>query len=415
MASFSASSESRTSSADRTSASSPGADGDLTAAQIAESVCPGHPDKLADQISDSVLDAFLAADPHARVNCETLVTRGSVTATGQITSTADVDVESTVRDVLREVGYVDAELHGLSADSSEIRLQLDRQSPEIAHGVDLGGAGDSGIVYGYATDETPERMPLSCVLAHDIARRVGAVRNDDGGGLLGPDGKVQVQLSAESGEGTADGGTPADRRAVVVVSAQHPVSLGLEELTAVITEKVVGPALRDRSVTPARVHVNPTGSFVVGGTAADAGLTGRKLMVDSYGGLVLHGGGCCSGKDATKVDRSGAYAARHLAVNLVAAGLARRCRVGLGYAIGRPHPVWVDVDFLGTGTVDAGAVARALPQVVDLRVEAVIERLGLRSAPFRPTAAFGHYGRPDREFTWDGTGLAAVFREHFAA
>jgi S-adenosylmethionine synthetase len=253
-------------------------------------------------------------------------------------------------------------------------------------------------------------MPLSCVLAHDIARRIGAVRDDDGGGLLGPDGKVQVQLGGETGDGGA-----AARRAVVVVSAQHPVSLGLEELAAVLTEKVVGPALRDRSVTPARVHVNPAGTFVVGGTAADAGLTGRKLMVDSYGGLVRHGGGCCSGKDATKVDRSGAYAARYLAVNLVAAGLARRCRVGLGYAIGRPLPVWVDVDFLGTGTVDAGHVAGALPRLVDLRVEAVIEHLKLRSVPFRPTAAFGHYGRPDQEFTWDGTGLAAMFRESFAA
>ncbi|MFF4607286.1 methionine adenosyltransferase [Streptomyces sp. NPDC001339] len=380
-----------------------------TATQIAESVCPGHPDKVADQVSDSVLDAFLAEDPHARVNCETLVTRGSVVVTGQITSTADVDVERTVRAVLREVGYHDPERHGLSADRSEIRLQLDRQSPEIAHGVDLGGAGDSGIVYGYATDETPERMPLSCVLAHDIARRVSTARDDDGGRLLGPDGKVQVQLAEEPGAGGETG-----RRAVVVVSAQHPTSLGLEELSGMVAEKLVGPALRERSVTPAQIHVNPAGTFVVGGPAADAGLTGRKLMVDSYGGLVRHGGGCCSGKDATKVDRSGAYAARYLAVNLVAAGLARRCRVGLGYAIGRPLPVWVDVDFLGTGTVDAERVARELPGLVDLRVEAVIEHLGLRSVPFRPTAAFGHYGRADQEFAWDGTTLATKFRAHFA-
>ena len=383
---------------------------DLTATQIAESVCPGHPDKVADQISDSVLDAFLAADPHSRVNCETLVTRGSVVVTGQITSTADVDVESTIREVLHDVGYHDPARHGLSADSSEIRIQLDRQSPEIAHGVDLGGAGDSGIVYGYATDETPERIPLSCVLAHDIARRVSTARDDDGGRLLGPDGKVQVQLTEGPGAGA---GGETGRRAVVVVSAQHPTALGLEELAGMVADKLVGPALRERDVTPAQIHVNPAGTFVVGGPAADAGLTGRKLMVDSYGGLVRHGGGCCSGKDATKVDRSGAYAARYLAVNLVAAGLARRCRVGLGYAIGRPLPVWVDVNFLGTGTVDAERVARALPHLVDLRVESVIEHLGLRSVPFRPTATFGHYGRSDQEFTWDTPGLAEKFREHF--
>ena len=372
-----------------------------SAVQIAESVCPGHPDKVADLISDSVLDAFLAADPAARVNCETLVTRGSVTVTGQITSTAEVDVESVVRGALRETGYEDPERHGVSADGGAVRLELDRQSPEIAHRVDLGGAGDSGIVYGYATDETPERMPLSCVLAHDLARRVSAARDDDGARLLGPDGKVQVQLSPR----------PSRRpTATVVVSAQHPASLGPEELAATVAGKLVAPALRERSVAPERIHVNPAGTFVVGGPAADAGLTGRKLMVDAYGGLVRHGGGCCSGKDATKVDRSGAYAARHLAVNLVAAGLARRCRVGLGYAIGEPHPVWVDVDFLGTGEVDGQHVARTLPELVDLRVGSVIERLGLRTASFRPTAAFGHFGRPDQDFPWDRADLAGRFR-----
>lgn len=378
-----------------------------TAVQIAESVCPGHPDKVADQISDSVLDAFLATDPFARVNCEVLVTRGTVVATGQITSTADVNVEATVRGVLDQVGYHDEARHGLSAQHSEVRLLLDRQSPEIAHRVDEGGAGDSGIVYGYATDETPERMPLSCVLAHDIARRVSTTRDDDGARLLGPDGKVQVQLSGGAA-GEQDG-----QQAVVVVSAQHPAELGLDELTGMVTEKLVGPALRERGVTPARVYVNPAGTFVVGGPSADAGLTGRKLMVDAYGGLVRHGGGCCSGKDATKVDRSGAYAARYLAVNLVAAGLARRCRVGLGYAIGEPLPVWVDVDFLGTGTVGAAQVAQALPDLVDLRVEAVIERLGLRKVPFLPTATYGHFGRPDLAFPWDGTGLVADLQARF--
>lgn len=381
---------------------------ELAAVQIAESVCPGHPDKVADQLSDSVLDAFLAVDPRARVNCEVLVTRGSAVVTGQITSTAEVDVEATVRAVLDEVGYHQEAVHGLSASGSEVRLLLGRQSPEIAHRVDHGGAGDSGIVYGYATDETPERMPLSCVLAHDIARRVATARDDDGAGLLGPDGKVQVQLTDGSVPGGAGGA-----RAVVVVSAQHPRELSLEELTATVTEKLVTPALRERGVTPARVHVNPAGSFVVGGTAADAGLTGRKLMVDSYGGLVRHGGGCCSGKDATKVDRSGAYTARYLAVNLVAAGLARRCRVGLAYAIGEPYPVWVDVDFLGTGTTDAEQVARALPDLVDLRVDAMIERLGLRATRFRPTATYGHYGRLDQGFAWEETEQATGIRARF--
>ncbi len=378
------------------------------AVQIAESVCPGHPDKVADQMSDSVLDAFLAADPFARVNCEVLVTRGTVVATGQITSTADVDVEATIRSVLDRVGYHDPARHGLSADSCEIRLLLDRQSPEIAHGVDRGGAGDSGIVYGYATDETPERMPLSCVLAHDIARRVSNTRDDDGARLLGPDGKVQVQLT---GGGAAREGS--GQQAVVVVSAQHPAELGLDELTGTVAEKLVGPALRERGVAPARVYVNPAGTFVVGCTSADAGLTGRKLMVDAYGGLVRHGGGCCSGKDATKVDRSGAYAARYLAVNLVAAGLARRCRVGLAYAIGEPLPVWVDVDFLGTGADDAAQVAQTLPEVVDLRVEAMIERLGLRRVPFLPTATYGHFGRLDEAFPWEETSLVTDLKAHF--
>ncbi|MFE3203265.1 methionine adenosyltransferase [Embleya sp. NPDC059237] len=378
------------------------------AEQIAESVCPGHPDKVADQVSDSVLDAYVAADPRARVNCEVLVTRGVVVVTGQITSTADVDVEAVVRGVLADVGYHEPARHGLSANTSGIQLLLDRQSPEIAHRVDLGGAGDSGIVYGYATDETPEHMPLGCVLAHDIARRVAGTRDDDGARLLGPDGKVQVQLSGEPatvGEETL--------RAVVVVSAQHPQALSPADLTETVTEKLVVPALRDRGVRPDRIYVNPAGTFVVGGPSADAGLTGRKLMVDSYGGLVRHGGGCCSGKDATKVDRSGAYVARYLATNLVAAGLARRCRVGLGYAIGHPTPVWVNVDFAGTGVVDAAEVAQALPALVDLRVEAVIERLELRTARFRPTATYGHYGRPDQDFTWDRTGLVPEIRERF--
>ncbi|MGW7789074.1 methionine adenosyltransferase [Streptomyces tricolor] len=365
--------------------------------QIAESVCAGHPDKVADRISDAVLDAFLAIDPHARVNCETLVTRDNVVATGQITANADVDVDATVRSVLREIGYHDVRRHGLSADTSTVRVLLDRQSREIADGVDRGGAGDSGLGDGDAGDETPVPLPRRRAPAHHTPPRDGPA-GAAGVPALGPDGKVQVDLAREDG---------ADR-AIVVVSAQHPADLSLDELTDLVAGKIVTPALEDRGVVPVDIHVNPAGTFVVGGTSADAGLTGRKLMVDAYGGLVRHGGGCCSGKDATKVDRSGAYVARYLAANVVAAGLAGRCRVGLGYAIGRPLPVWLDVECFGTATVAHDHIAAALTELVDLRVEAVIERLSLRTAAYQPTAAYGHFGRP--EFSWERLDLADALR-----
>jgi S-adenosylmethionine synthetase len=367
--------------------------------QIAESVCPGHPDKVADQISDAVLDAFLAGDPQARVNCEVLVTRGAVIATGQITANGQVDVEATIRSVLREVGYRDPARHGMSAESVDVRVLIDRQSREIADGVDRGGAGDSGIVYGYATDETPERMPLSCVLAHGIARRV-AESGRMGSPALGPDGKVQVELS----------GADDARSAVVVVSAQHPADVGLDDVAKVVADEIVSPALAERGVTATDIVVNPAGTFVIGGPSADAGLTGRKLMVDSYGGLVRHGGGCCSGKDATKVDRSGAYVARYLAANLVAAGWARRCRVGLAYAIGRPEPVWLDLQCFGTATVDESDMLQALARATDLRVEAVLELLGLRQVRYLPTATYGHFGRLDQAFPWERLDLAGQLR-----
>ena len=367
--------------------------------QIAESVCPGHPDKVADQISDAVLDAFLAQDPYARVNCEVLVTRGTVIATGQITANGQVDVEATIRSVLREVGYQDPARHGMSAESVDVRVLIDRQSREIADGVDRGGAGDSGIVYGYATDETPERMPLSCVLAHGIARRV-AESGRLGGPALGPDGKVQVELSGPDGA----------RSAVVVVSAQHPADVGLDEVAKLVADGIVGPALTERGVAATDIVVNPAGTFVVGGPSADAGLTGRKLMVDSYGGLVRHGGGCCSGKDATKVDRSGAYLARYLAVNLVAAGWARRCRVGLAYAIGRPEPVWLDLECFGTESVEQRDMLQAVARAVDLRVAAVLDLLGLREVRYRPTATYGHFGRLDQAFSWERPDLAEELR-----
>lgn len=360
-------------------------------------MCPGHPDKVADQISDAVLDAYLAQDPGARVNCEVLVTRGTVIATGQITAAADVDIDATIRSVLTDVGYTNADTHGMSARTADVRILIDKQSREIADGVDLGGAGDSGIMYGYASDETPERMPLGCVLAHDIARRVAAT-TADGGVPLGPDGKVQVQLSGQGQE----------RSAVVVVSAQHQPDVALDKVRTAVAEQIVEPTLAERGVRALRIIVNPAGSFVVGGPAADAGLTGRKLMVDSYGGLVRHGGGCCSGKDATKVDRSGAYFARYLAASVVAAGLARRCQVGMGFAIGQPEPVWFDVECFGTSELPPQALADKLRGSADPRVEAMVE--WLRGVAYRPTATYGHFGRLDQSFPWEGLALAEALR-----
>jgi S-adenosylmethionine synthetase len=362
--------------------------------QIAESVCPGHPDKVADQISDAVVDAHLSVDPDTRVNCEVLVTRDRVIATGQITSAADVDVEKVVRDVLGRVGYHDLAVHGMSATDSRVDVLLDRQSREIADGVDRGGAGDSGIVYGYATDETPERIPLACVLAHAVAKGLAAARTPDGH-RLGPDGKVQISLSATGDRIAVDG----------VVSIQHPADTGLDTVRELVADAVVGPILAERSVTLNSIHVNPAGTFVVGGPSADAGLTGRKLMVDTYGGLVRHGGGCFSGKDGTKVDRSGAYLARHLALAVVAAGQARRCQVGIGYAIGRPEPVWFGVDCFGTGVLDSARIAALLRENVDIRVGPVLERFDLSHVSYLPTAVYGHFGRPG-EFPWEDVTMA---------
>lgn len=366
-------------------------------AQIAESVCPGHPDKVADQISDAVVDAYLSADPRTRVNCEVLVTRDRVVVTGQITSAAEVDVQEVVRPVLDRVGYHNLSVHGMSAHDSRIDVLIDRQSREIAEGVDRGGAGDSGIVYGYATDETPELMPLVCVLAHGVARALTGAHTADGR-RLGPDGKVQVAVSA------ADDKTSAS----VVISVQHPADVTLGTLRDLIADAIVRPVLVERSVTLDSIHVNPAGTFVVGGPSADAGLTGRKLMVDTYGGLARHGGGCFSGKDATKVDRSGGYLARYLAANTITAGLAHRCQIGLGYAIGRPEPVWFDVECFGTAVVDPAEIAARLRAAVDVRVEAVLERLNLRHIRYLPTATFGHFGRS--EFPWEDFTMADELR-----
>ncbi|MFE2966924.1 methionine adenosyltransferase [Streptomyces sp. NPDC059340] len=375
----------------------------LSWSQIAESVTPGHPDKVADQVSDAVLDAYLATDPHARVNCEVMVTRDHVLVTGQVTAAWAVDVEAVVRGVLSDVGYRDVAVHGIDATRSPVTVVLDHQSREIGAGVDEGGSGDSGIVYGYACDETPERLPLSCVLAHTLSRTLAEQRDQAPQFGLGPDGKVQVEVVA--------GDRPPHGR--VVLSVQHAATEPLEAVREFCAEQVVKPVLATRDLPVEWVQVNPAGSFVVGGTAADAGLTGRKLMVDTYGGLARHGGGCFSGKDATKVDRSGAYVARQLALTAVEAGLAARCQVGMAYAIGRPEPVWFEVDCFGTERVDPAKLTAALRSLTDLRVDATIDRLRLRHIPFRPTATFGHFGRTDG-FPWEQPVRADELRAQLA-
>jgi len=365
-----------------------------------ESVTEGHPDKLADQVSDAVLDAILTKDPLARVACETAVTTGMVMVMGEITTDCYVDIPRIVRATVREVGYTRAK-YGFDSETCGILVSIDEQSPEIAQGVDVGGAGDSGMMFGFACDETPELMPLPISLAHRLARRLAEVRKTRALPYLRPDGKVQVTV-----EYGADG-RPA-RVATVVISAQHHDEVKSDDirrdiLTEVV-EHVIPAELRGEGF---RCLVNPTGRFVIGGPAADVGLTGRKLMVDTYGGFARHGGGCFSGKDPTKVDRAGAYGARYLAKNIVAAGLATRCEVQLAYAIGVVKPVAVAIDTFGTGTVEAEDLGRAVDKQFDLSPLGIIKELNLRRPLFRPTAAYGHFGRTDIDAPWESTGRAA--------
>ncbi len=371
-----------------------------------ESVTEGHPDKVADQISDAVLDHILAADPVARVACETLVTTGLALVAGEITTETYVELPDLVRDTLRRIGYTSS-AYGIDGTTCAVLSTIDRQSPDIAMGVDTGGAGDQGMMFGYASDETPELMPLPIVLAHRLTRTLADARRSGALPWLRPDGKAQVTVAYE-------GDAPVHVE-TVVLSAQHDPDLSRSELeeglmTAVI-EQALPPELFERGRT--RLHLNPTGSFVLGGPHGDAGLTGRKVIVDTYGGVGRHGGGAFSGKDATKVDRSAAYAARWAAKHVVAAGIARRCEIQLAYAIGVVDPVSVWVDTFGTSDFDDGAIAEAVNRVFDFRPQAIIETLGLRSPIFGPTAAYGHFGRTpervtrfDREvdlFTWERT------------
>ena len=364
-----------------------------------ESVTEGHPDKVADQISDAVLDAILARDPAARVACETLVTTGMAVVAGEITTSAYVHIPDIVRETVERIGYTDAQF-GFDYRTCAVLSSIDRQSPDIAMGVDGRtddevGAGDQGMMFGYATDETPELMPLPIVLSHLLARRLAAVRRGTGGvhhGWLRPDGKTQVSVMYE-------GDTPVSV-GTVVVSTQHDDFVDGEQLShgtirEVVTDTVILPVLNELGYgnTDLRIHVNPTGRFVIGGPQGDAGLTGRKIIVDTYGGMARHGGGAFSGKDPTKVDRSAAYAVRWVAKNIVAAKLARRCEVQVAYAIGVAQPVSIYVNTFGTGTVPDATLERAVREVFDLRPARIIADLRLRQPIYSHTAAYGHFGR----------------------
>ena len=381
-----------------------------------ESVTEGHPDKIADQISDGVLDAVMAADPTGRVACETLVTTGQIMIAGEISTTATVDIPKIARETVRKIGYTRAK-YGFDADTCGISVALDEQSPDIAQGVDtalearadghedqydLQGAGDQGLMFGYATDETPGLMPLPITLAHRLCERLAEARRN-GLGYLRPDGKSQVTVRYQDG-------VPQEVTAVVI-SSQHAPDVSNEQLRTDITDQVIVPVLSefDRWNDAITVYINPTGLFVVGGPMGDCGLTGRKIIVDTYGGMARHGGGAFSGKDPSKVDRSACYAARWVAKNVVAAGLASRCEVQVAYAIGVARPVSVMVECFGTETRPTVEIERWVSENFDLRPAAIIEKLDLRRPIYQKTAAYGHFGRADSDFTWENTSIGDAF------
>jgi S-adenosylmethionine synthetase len=366
-----------------------------------ESVTEGHPDKIADQISDAVLDHMLSQDPMSRVACETLVTTGLALVAGEVTTKGYVHLPEVVRGTLQRIGYTNS-AYGIDAMTCAVLTNLDQQSPDIAMGVDTGGAGDQGMMFGYASDDTPELMPATIHFAHALTRQLAHVRKSGELPWVRPDGKAQVTVEF-------DGDRPV-RIHTVVVSTQHDPETRQGDLVRGIAEKVVRAALPSDlyDEEDCILHINPTGRFVVGGPHGDAGLTGRKIIVDTYGGVGRHGGGAFSGKDATKVDRSGAYASRWAAKNIVAAGLARRCEIQLAYAIGVVEPVSVLVHTFGTGEVSDEALSKAVADVFDFRPAAIIEQLGLRNAIYTPTAAYGHFGRTPEMRVPDAGGSEAV-------
>jgi len=368
-----------------------------------ESVTEGHPDKIADQISDAILDACLAEDPYSRVACETLTCTGLVVVAGEITTKAYVDFQTVVRDTVKAIGYDDA-LKGFDSNTCAVISTINRQSPDIAQGVDTGGAGDQGMMFGYATNETPELMPTPISLAHKLALKLSEVRKSGKMAYLRPDGKSQVTVEYDANHKPV-------RVDAVVISTQHAEEVGNEQLRAEILEHVI------QAVIPAELldadtkyHINPTGRFVIGGPMGDSGLTGRKIIVDTYGGMGRHGGGAFSGKDPTKVDRSAAYMARYIAKNIVASGLADRCEVQLAYAIGVAEPVSIRVDTFGTGKIGEPRLVELVRENFKLTPKGIIESLNLRRPVFKVTAAYGHFGRTGDTFTWEATDKAAALK-----
>ena len=383
-----------------------------------ESVTEGHPDKVADRISDSILDAIIEKDPQGRVACETLVTTGQVHVVGEISTTCYVDVAKIVRGAIRDIGYTNS-AYGFDADTVGVLISLDEQSPDIAQGVnkaiearegdmaieDAIGAGDQGMMFGYATNETPEFMPLPISLAHKLARRLAEVRKvTHEVDYLRPDGKTQVTIAYEGRKPVA-----VD---TIVISTQHNPDVSLEQIKRDMMEYVVKPTVPAELLTAeTKFFVNPTGKFVIGGPQGDSGLTGRKIIVDTYGGWARHGGGAFSGKDPTKVDRSAAYAARYVAKNIVAAGLADECEIQLAYAIGVAYPVSVRVESFGTAKVDEELIEKLVKENFDLRPAGIIKMLDLRRPVYKQTSSYGHFGRTDVDFTWERTDKAAVLKQ----
>jgi S-adenosylmethionine synthetase len=367
-----------------------------------ESVTEGHPDKMADQISDAILDALLEQDPNSRVACETLITTGLVIVAGEVTTSGYVDLPSVVRQTIQHIGYTRAKF-GFDSEVSGVLAAIQEQSPDIAMGVDIGGAGDQGMMFGYAVDETPELMPMPIMLAHRLARRLAEVRRLGEVDYLRPDGKSQVTVAYRNGK-------PVHLNKVVV-SAHHRPGVDHErirdDMIELVINRVCPPEMTDENTD---ILVNPTGSFERGGPLADTGLTGRKIIVDTYGGMARHGGGCFSGKDATKVDRSGSYMMRYVAKNIVAAGLAERVETQVAYAIGHVEPMGFWVDTFGTGRLPDEDLARICQKLFDLAPRAIIEKLGLRAPQYRPVAAYGHFGRTDLPVLWEQTDMVDELR-----
>lgn len=368
-----------------------------------ESVTEGHPDKIADQISDAVLDAIIKDDPDCRVACEALVTTGIAFVAGEITTSCYVEIPDIVRETIKGIGYTRAK-YGYDYETCGVMTSIHNQSPDIAMGVDPGGAGDQGLMFGYATNETAELMPMPIMFAHKLTKQLTQVRKDDVLPYLRPDGKSQVTIEYRDGKPV--------RVSTVVISTQHSPDISLKELREDIIEKVVSPVLPAEMVDPESIiyHINPTGRFVVGGPQGDAGLTGRKIIVDTYGGVGSHGGGAFSGKDPSKVDRSASYMARHIAKNIVAAELADQCEVQLAYAIGVTDPVSILVDTQGTGKISQEKLVKLVREHFPMSPRGIIEHLKLKRPIYKKTAAYGHFGRNEPEFTWENTDIATALK-----